>query len=49
MAWYYEVPRIEAPFLAIGVLTVLLLGQAVTHVPARRAAKEALAAILRSA
>ncbi|MNI65468.1 Macrolide export ATP-binding/permease protein MacB [compost metagenome] len=49
VARYYEVARIEAPFLAIGVLTVLLLGQAAAFVPARRAAKEAPVAILRSA
>jgi putative ABC transport system permease protein len=49
VARYYEVARIEAPFLAIGVLTVLLLGQAAAYVPARRAAKEAPVAILRSA
>lgn len=47
VARYYEVARIEAPFLAIGVLTVLLLGQAAAFVPARRAAKEAPVAILR--
>ncbi|WP_331273734.1 FtsX-like permease family protein [Stenotrophomonas sp. Br8] len=46
VARYYEVARIEAPFLAIGVLTVLLLGQAAAYAPARRAAKEAPVAIL---
>jgi len=48
IARYYEVARIEAPYLAVGVLTVLLLGQAAAFIPARRASREVPVAILRS-
>lgn len=48
IARYYEVARIEAPYLAVGVLTVLLLGQAAAFIPARRASRDVPVAILRS-
>lgn len=48
IASYFEVGRIEASYLATGVLTVVLMGQAAAFVPAWRASRDVPIANLRT-
>ncbi|WP_256774754.1 MULTISPECIES: FtsX-like permease family protein [unclassified Stenotrophomonas] len=48
IARYFEVGRIEAPYLSTGVLAVLLMGQAAAFIPSWRASRDVPVANLRT-